>query len=772
MSLYDRFRLSNSTEIPRYQGSTGPEAIQVGSYLQGKYDVAEQGIGTIGDASMNIINNAVPEDREEALNYQREVNSKLDEFSKRGDLENLVPSVQSLGRKFSANSQAFYQRAQAQSAFQKQLDEQDKGKPEALTPEQKQIAMMMARTNNGSIKKDANGNYMGTWSGDTIAPNVDTSKIVDDAMKERVISKHGSEWYERHKNDATFSRGADGEIWMKLGNKTEKESLGKIHDILNPALSNNQAYQAAKQREGKFATFLAGNKIKDPSDLSDTVTVAGKQVPNPIKQQALQLSKEKGIPFKDAVASIAGNMSAQQFEDNAYQYAYNKYFQDDKHTTVDMTADPFALKGTREGPDEFRIAGVGPNTEAGFVGGNVDHDITQSQKAISGLQDQLSFKQIQLAQAQKNGQPLGNLEADIEALQTQINGNTAIMNAATERKNRVADAAVQKANIDDGTGKPITSYVQLLKSELPKVTGEVRKLYPKGLFIGGMILSPEQLADIAMNNKIKTIVPADAGSGPGAINSAKTAIQLPNGKVVEFANNSERAKVLNGLLHLNTKVRNGEVTNLNKVNEAAKTIDKTALKNFSMTPDAVGLNEEEAKAISHFGIGSGKVYEVPGTMQEYKKADIQKMIWEPQSYNIQTNRIQGRFKDPDSKEYTSPMEIDMPSNVPSELRTRIAKRSKGDPAWTGIVKELELNGKDPLKYIQPNTGITEHPGSKQPLKLTDGTKVELFLDHRGTTPEWQVRIPGSDKPVRKPDGSIYRTTNQAIAHSWLESLSK
>jgi len=42
-SLYDRYRLTNSTAIPQFQGSAGPEAIQVGAHLQGLYDNAQQG---------------------------------------------------------------------------------------------------------------------------------------------------------------------------------------------------------------------------------------------------------------------------------------------------------------------------------------------------------------------------------------------------------------------------------------------------------------------------------------------------------------------------------------------------------------------------------------------------------------------------------------------------------------------------------------------------------------------------------------------------------
>jgi hypothetical protein len=771
MSLYDNYRLSNSSAIPQFQGSTGPEAIRVGEYMQGKYDTAEQGIGAIGDASMNIVNNAALEDRGEALRYQQEVNSKLDEFSKRGDLENLVPTVQSLGRKFGTNSQAFYQRAQAQSAFQHQLDEQDKGKPEALTPEQKQIAMAMARYNNGSIRKDANGNYMGTWSGDAIAPNVDTSKIVDEAMKERVISKHGSEWYEKHKDDATFSRGADGEVWMKLGDKTEKESLGKVHDILAPALANHHGYQAAKEREAKFSSFLAGTRINNPEDLADNVNVNGKQVPNTIKQQALELSRSRGISFKDAVSSIAGNMSAQQFEDNTYKYAYNKYFQDDKHTTMEATADPFWLKSTKEGPDEFRVASVGPNTGSDFTGGDVHEDIKKSEKAVADLQEQINYKQIMLDKAKATGQPTGNIEADIDAMKTQMAGNTVIMNQNKERLDRVRDAAVQNMKIDDGTGKPITSYAQLKTSELPKITAEVSKVHPKGLFIAGRIYTAADLSKMIMDNKITHSIQGNITPGPGAAHFASINFTTPEGKTIEIKDQAGIEK-LSSLADLNSKLRNGDITNLQKVNEAAMKINTNAIKNFSTTPDAVGLNEEEAKAISHFGIGSGKVYKTPGTMDEYKDSDIQSMEWVPQSYNIQTNRIQGRFKDPVKKTYTDPMEIDMPSNVSSELRTRIIKKSGNDPSWNGIIRELDLNGKDPLKTIQPNTGTTVHPGTQKPLKLSDGTQVELFLDHRGAKPEWQVRKPGTDAPIRRADGSIYRTTNQAIAHEWLQNLSK
>src|SRR5688572_13188730 len=97
-SLYDSYRLANSQVIPVYTGSAAPEALQVGQYMQGLYDTAQS--GAIGISGGLDAMSYLPQDKATAEGLRSRIQGRLDEFSRNGDHENMVPQVTKLGQEF------------------------------------------------------------------------------------------------------------------------------------------------------------------------------------------------------------------------------------------------------------------------------------------------------------------------------------------------------------------------------------------------------------------------------------------------------------------------------------------------------------------------------------------------------------------------------------------------------------------------------------------------------------------------------------------------
>jgi len=447
-SLYDRYKLSNSSAIPMFEGSNGPESIQVASHLQGIYDTASQGAADIGDAVNNV--QALGPDQSLAKELQDNIHSKIDEYSKAGNWEDMLPQVRSLGRQYAARSAELYQPVQQFNEWQKGLENKDLN----LTPYQKDSLKSMALSNYQGLRKDPSGKLVGKFDSPEIAKNVDVNKKVDEWMKDIAIQKGGSE-----------IANVNGEWKIKKGNNWETLAPGTIERTLNDAMANDNEFMAHVKQEGDIAGYNGMKAVRSMDQLAPAV------------QQIVKDNIAKGYPLRQSVQAALATAQQQHIMNTAKDYAVTKYQYNKRVTSSDIEDNPNYWK-EREEKAKAQNGIFGDVVTGGGIDvskyNSADDIETNRTAAVKDLEragneigaaknviaaklgtavDNLTDKQIQDYYAKYDPAGLGKYKSNLQAMQS----NQSSIDEADQIRTAAMDLATRKKN-------PGLSYDELQKT--------------------------------------------------------------------------------------------------------------------------------------------------------------------------------------------------------------------------------------------------------------------------------------------------------------------
>lgn len=364
-SLYDQYKLSNSTVVPQFTGTTAPEALQVGQQLQGQYDFAKQ-------AGMQIdsdVNNVVSLDKDTALaNEVRDnVHGKISGFAADRDWEHKGDDVRALGRYYAQRANELYAPVKQFQDYQKSLDEKDLD----LTPQQKAGLIGISKASYQGLKKDPYGKFTGQFTGAPPAKNINMSKFVDDTMAGMKEFKDAS------KIDYVDQPGHEGYI-VRRGSSTEFVTTARVDDALKQAMSLRPDVQAHIGQESDIAGFNAGRLNYDAMPDS-----------NPMKQQLIAASGRLGIPMNQLAAKMASNSTANGITLAAHRYARDKYayHKTENELTLQNDETYWKKKAEADNPSMFAdaVTDVGQDISKQF--GSADDIIDQRVKATNSIDD-------------------------------------------------------------------------------------------------------------------------------------------------------------------------------------------------------------------------------------------------------------------------------------------------------------------------------------------------------------------------------------------------
>jgi hypothetical protein len=303
-SLYDAYRLSNSSVVPLYQGSSAPEALQVGQYLQGLYDTAKGGANEVNDATDNL--QSLEQDRGLQEEVRGHIQDRIGTMAQSRDWENHVDDVRTLGRYYANRSRELMAPMQQLQKYQEGLDEKDLG----LTPEQKAILLARSKAGYKGLQKDNFGRFVGSFSGVAAAKNIDMPAWADNVMKNMHEFKNGQVIeYDNQKG-----------YLVKQGNKREWVSNERVQSALDSAMSMDSNMQAYMQMEGDNAKFL-GSRYS-PDQIPDKTSNGA---PNVYKQEAMKLANSQGITFNEAYGEVMKQAHVGNLRANASNYVRTKY---------------------------------------------------------------------------------------------------------------------------------------------------------------------------------------------------------------------------------------------------------------------------------------------------------------------------------------------------------------------------------------------------------------------------------------------------------------
>lgn len=434
-SLYDWYKLSNSTAIPMYQGSTGPEAIQVASHLQGLYDTASQGAADISSASENL--QSLPVDRNLANELRSTVNGKIDQYSKAGDWENHLPDVRSLARTYASRSAELFAPVQQYNEWQKELDNKDKN----LTPLQKDSLKALALSNYTGLQKDPSGRYIGKFNGPEIAKNVDVNEKVDKWLKDIAIQKGGSE-----------IANVDGMWKIKKGNTWETLAPGTIEQTLNYAMQNDRELQAHLQQEGDIAGFTGAHNIHDLNQLTPTAQTAVKQL------------MIKGYSSHQALNKVFSSAQQSKIVNDALNYGKIKYTYHKAVHTEDLSENSNYWQQNKEAaqngifgdvvtgggidlnrfgsPDDIETSRTTSTAEIERATNEVNAAKNVIASKLKVKPETLSDKQISDYYSTSDPTGLGKYKANLQSIES----SKSALNEVDQLRNAAMDLATRKKN--------------------------------------------------------------------------------------------------------------------------------------------------------------------------------------------------------------------------------------------------------------------------------------------------------------------------------------
>lgn len=562
--------------------------------MQQLYDAGQQGATDISGNLDNL--SSLPWHQDAVNEVRRQVSSKLDEYAKRRDYENLVPDITSLGRWYSNRANELMAPVKQRQDYIKQLDEFNKGKEGELNSYQKQALLSIAdeQARSAGSPKDAFGRYNLKYSGIEPDKNIDVNAKVDKLLKEVAIQKGGSE----------FVSGTDGDWLVKNGVKYEKLAPGTIERIVQDGLSNDQEYQSYRAMQGKIDAHMNTRMIVSPSQLPDQV--GGK--PNIIKQQALELSAKQGIPFKEALQHIIGTATQNQIDNLAMDYARTKYTTDNRWTTQDYNANPFSLK-TYADNTPYMAQGANIQTT------NDEQDYGKVQNTIKDLGTRTNDidKNIRYLQGKLNDPTLApavrtQYQAELDNLSNQKTGISAQMGRATQLSDYSKLKTAQKMGYD--------SYEHFLSTQVPVVE---KMMKSSGVLKGGIrdtrgnFISQKDIADALADNRViftsqnKTTGDKYQGYNPGdLVTSAQ--IRTRDGKIFNLPGGNGGDKLANLFMDMATG-KDSKVHQFNSLNEKNY---KDNVKDYSIQSTSIALPEKDRNELTAFLKNPGTNFTKPG----------------------------------------------------------------------------------------------------------------------------------------------------------------
>lgn len=568
MSIYDGYRLANSTAIPTFQGSAGDDFVKVGMYKQGQYDVAQQGlIKQAGDADA-IQSTLNPEAAQE---LRQDVQGKISAISKNGDLENALPQVQALGQHFANRAREIEAPDRQLSAYRESLENKDLN----LTPDQKQGLLSMSVAGYKKVSKNAQGQYQGSFSGVAPAKNIDVNEWVDKRLKDIAVSKQGDS-YERDSQDG---------MWIvKNGHRVEYLGKEQINNVLKNAAANDPEYQAFKNMQGAIAGHHASQV--NPWTLPDKLEDGS---PNTLKSDATVAAAKYGVSFNAAYKAVVEQTTKDHIDAAVSGYGVGKYARKNIETENSKTANPYTLKDwdTKDDGSSGLLVVQGPdskltNDEKDFEklsqnNRDAADNLTGLRNSANKLQNDLNNKNLSAATRTQKQSDLQNIQGRIDGAQQQFNRAQDIMNYSK-------DQTARKWGYDD--------YADLLKKKSVGLDKVVSQIYPSGVVSSsGRKISKDELVAAAADNRIRPITQSNSGGvGGGGTSVTGSKVTLKDGTTVEIPGGSGAA--LNNAVEKSLQNESKDISNFNDdVNKS----HAENVKDFATQSTSISLPESFAK---------------------------------------------------------------------------------------------------------------------------------------------------------------------------------
>jgi len=630
MGLYDKYQLANSTAIPVYQGSALPEFARSIEMAQERYDTASQGALTINDTVTNTP--FLPQDSPTWNRIKQNTDQDLDQWSSRGDYENLLPDVQRKARITANRLKPLVESVQKRTEYAKALEDKDLG----LTALDKKTLLEMSDRAYKGVQYDENGRGFGQYSGRPAEKNVDVNDTIRKALS--IMNPSGG----------IVERGSEDGMWRRMTKRGwEAITTDEIDKALKYAYANDNEWKAHINQQVDLETFRQTKNFLDYTP--DIALKSLNRLPDgTLKEQAMS-AIARGVNPKDVLYDIVAQDTRRFTEakmmNNIRGYGHSKAYEkttstDDKQYSSIYEMDyrhnldkqmedykqqwderknfnPFMVKGpqTKLSDDEQDPDKVVQNNT------NLRGSITKANEEIKTYKGQLentSLTPEQRVQIQSN---LNNATSRLATMQEELQRNESLID-------HVKDRTAQNMGYAGG-------YQEMLKGDISKTLPKVEKLLPGGVKTAdGKTISTKEIAQSILEGGVK---PETAGGRLSYVT-----ITTKDGKVARISSDGIKAlsgnDIADNLNALSGKISRDQDLKVNTLNTKFKADYKNNIKDFSIGSDAVGFKDQKTRdeltTVLKGAIG-GLEFSEPGQFQNLSEDE------RPIGFQVLTIRPQG-----------------------------------------------------------------------------------------------------------------------------------
>jgi len=243
MSLYDQYNLAESTAIPRYQGSAIPELEQVAGQAQQRYETAQNYMDATEQAMAQT--QASTYDQQELQRLNEEKKSRLQDFAKRGDLENLWRDTMLEARDYANKSKYFTDNISRIQGWQGKIDKMVEDGH--LNPEDAKAFVAAGLDGYKGLQPDGTGKYTNQFTGPAAMRDVDIPKKLNEMLANAHPEVRGGE----------VKKDING-WYITNGTETKRLPMQEVMKIVNAGIDSDPEIMPWIRQQGKLAGYKAG----------------------------------------------------------------------------------------------------------------------------------------------------------------------------------------------------------------------------------------------------------------------------------------------------------------------------------------------------------------------------------------------------------------------------------------------------------------------------------------------------------------------------------
>jgi hypothetical protein len=372
--LYDQYQLSNSTQIPRFVGSTLPEMQRVADVYQNRYDYGVQQSDLLDQAIKT--SQAAGVDQPLLDDLKKQYREKMSGYAKSGNYEDTWRNVMLDAREFVNKYKPIAENKQRIATYQNELEKLvETGKIDRDTANARLRREMDVYA--GLRYNDKTQQYDNSFSGAITAHSVDLPKKINSWLEGSEAVKRG--WKVKR---------IDGDFYQTNGTERELLPWSKVKQIVDAGMAIDPEVQSYMAQEKELAPYRLGLS----SRLSDGQVLRILE-DNPQHQAAVVAGINKGQSATEALFDVIGETRFNNILRGVDQYATKGIV--DKQSSLSETeltsvGSARRIKEIEDSTLSLAATILQPDRTVAYTPGTLDKTLDERKAAVTKTQQDFS----------------------------------------------------------------------------------------------------------------------------------------------------------------------------------------------------------------------------------------------------------------------------------------------------------------------------------------------------------------------------------------------